>query len=73
MKTSITLSEDVLRRVDELAGQARQRFDFIETALLTYLAQTERAAQNLRDLEIINRRAGRLNREAEEVQGVQTE
>lgn len=73
MKTSITLAEDVLRRVDRLVGQSRQRSEFIEMALLTYLAQTERAAKNLRDLEIINRRAGRLNREAEEVLGFQTD
>ena len=73
VKTSITLSEDVLKRVDRLAGQPRQRSEFIEMALLTYLSQTERAAKNLRDLEIINRRAGRLNREAAEVLGFQTD
>jgi metal-responsive CopG/Arc/MetJ family transcriptional regulator len=67
VKTSITLSEDVVEAVDDLAGEAGNRSEVIETALRSYLAQMKRDDQNRRDLSIINRRAARLNREAEDV------
>ncbi len=67
VKTSITLSEDVVEAVDDLAGPSGNRSEVIETALRGYLAQVRREEQNSRDLEIINRRHARLNREAEDV------
>lgn len=73
VKTSITLSEDVVEAVDELAGESSNRSGFIETALRSYIAQKKRDEQNSRDLEIINRRHARLNREAEDVLGFQGE
>ena len=73
MKTSITLSEDVVAAVDGLAGPSGNRSEVIETALRRYLAQIVRDEQNRRDLDIINRRAARLNREAEDVLAFQGE
>ncbi|MEJ7709258.1 MAG: ribbon-helix-helix domain-containing protein [Pyrinomonadaceae bacterium] len=73
VKTSITLSEDVVEAVDELAGEVGNRSEFIETALRSYIARIKRAEQNSRDLEIINRRHVRLNREAEDVLAFQGE
>ena len=73
MKTSITLSEDVMIAVDDLAGPSGNRSEGIETALRRYLAQIIRDEQNRRDLEIINRRAARLNREAADVLAFQGE
>ena len=67
VKTSITLSEDVVEAIDRLAGGSRNRSEVIETAIRSYLAQKERDEQNHRDLDIINRHARRLNREAEDV------
>jgi len=67
VKTSITLSRDVLDAVDARAGRGRSRSDFIESALRTFLEQTARDARNVRDIEILNRRAERLNREAADV------
>lgn len=67
VKTSVTLSEDVLKAVDEQAGTQKSRSEFIEKALRAYLDQLIRAKQDARDLEIINRQADRLNREAEDV------
>jgi len=67
VKTSITLSEDVVEAVDGLAGESRNRSEVIETALRSYLARMKRDEQNSHDLGIINRRATRLNREAEDV------
>jgi len=66
-KTSITLSKDVLARIDRIAGSKQSRSAFIERVLRRYLRQRQRAAMNARDLELINRSAERLNREAEEV------
>ncbi len=63
-KTSITLSEDVLEAIDQLLGQNKNRSEFIEEAVRAFIAQMIRDEQNTKDLEIINRRAARLNREA---------
>lgn len=73
VKTSITLSEDVVEAVDGLAGESRNRSEVIETALRSYLARLKRDEQNSRDMEIINRRHVRLNREAEDVLAFQGE
>jgi len=66
-KTSITLSEDVVKAMDRLSGQYKNRSEFIELALRAYLAQMVRKERNARDLEIINQRADRLNEEALDV------
>lgn len=67
VKTSITLSEDLLKAIDLRIGQRKNRSDFIETALWTFIHQAVRDEQNKRDLETINRRAEHLNKEAEDV------
>ena len=66
-KTSITLSEDVIQAMDKLSGQYKNRSEFIELALRNYIAQLIRKQRNAKDLEIINRRADRLNEEALDV------
>jgi metal-responsive CopG/Arc/MetJ family transcriptional regulator len=68
VKTSITLSEDVLKAVDKRTKQQKKtRSDFIEAALRAFIRQLIREEQNARDLEIINRNADALNKEAAEV------
>jgi metal-responsive CopG/Arc/MetJ family transcriptional regulator len=66
-KTSITLSEDVLEAIDKRSGDAKNRSDFIETAIRSYIAKLIRDEQNKKDLAIINRHADRLNIEAADV------
>ncbi len=67
-KTSITLSEDLITVIDRRADQMkRSRSEFIETALRVFVHQLARREINSRDLEIINRRAESLNREAADV------
>jgi metal-responsive CopG/Arc/MetJ family transcriptional regulator len=66
-KTSITLSKEVLARIDRLAGSRHSRSAFIENVLRSYLLDRERKAANARDLERINRAADRLNSEAADV------
>lgn len=60
VKTSITLSEDLLRAVDELA-KSSSRSEVIEDAVRDFLASRARAARDARDLEIMNRLADGYN------------
>jgi len=65
-KSSVTLSKEVLKAVDRLAGSKNSRSAVIEAAVRNYLKERERAFIYAHDLEILNRAADRLNREAEE-------
>jgi len=68
VKTSITLSEELLKAVDKRARQHHtNRSDFIEAALRAFVQQLARNDLNARDLEILNRRADFLNEEAADV------
>ena len=68
VKTSITLSEDLLQTIDERARLVeKNRSDFIETAVRSYISQQLRDELNARDLAIINERADALNAEAADV------
>ena len=73
VKTSITLSDEVLERIDRRGGQFKNRSVFLEVAAKAFLAQLEREELNARDLEIINRHADRLNDEASDVLAYQVE
>jgi metal-responsive CopG/Arc/MetJ family transcriptional regulator len=66
VKTSITLSEDLLGAIDQHAGN-KNRSEFIEAALWSFIAQMIRDEQNARDIQIINKRADYLNQEAADV------
>ena len=68
VKTSITLPEDLLRRLDSVE---RNRSALLERAALAYLAQLERLARDRKDIRIIDRNAARLNREALDTLGYQ--
>jgi metal-responsive CopG/Arc/MetJ family transcriptional regulator len=58
----------VLKAVDKRTRQQKKtRSDFIEGALRAFIQQLIREEQNARDLEIINRNADALNKEAAEV------
>ena len=61
VKTSITLPSELLGRLDRVD---KNRSALLERAARAYLAQLERDKRDVRDIEIINRNADRLNREA---------
>jgi metal-responsive CopG/Arc/MetJ family transcriptional regulator len=61
VKTSITLPKELLRRLDRLDSN---RSALLERAALVYLAHLERQVRDRRDLDVIDRNADRLNREA---------
>ena len=67
VKTSVTLSEDLLKAIDEQSGPQKNRSEFIENALRNYIGKVIRDGRNAEDLEIINRQADRLNDEAADV------
>ena len=71
--TSVTLSEETVRAIDELAGRGASRSRVIEQAVTEHLDRRRRAQREARDLEILNRHADRLNREMEDVLGYQVE
>ena len=66
-KTSITLSKEVLTRIDRLAGSTQSRSAFIEAVLTQYLRKRARAQVEARDLELINKAANELNAEVEDI------
>jgi metal-responsive CopG/Arc/MetJ family transcriptional regulator len=66
-KTSITLSSDILAKVDNVAGSRLSRSAFIEGVLRIYFRERARRRIHARDLERINAAADRLNSEAEDV------
>ena len=61
VKTSITLPKALLARLDRVD---RNRSAVMERAALAYLAHLDRQSRDRRDIEIIDRNATRLNREA---------
>ena len=67
VKTSITLSEDLLKVMSEYSDDYKNRSEFIEEAIRVFIKQLIRKQQDARDLEIINHRAEYLNREAADV------
>jgi metal-responsive CopG/Arc/MetJ family transcriptional regulator len=66
-KTSITLSSEVLAKVDSLAGSKVSRSAFIERVLRLYFHERARRKIHARDLERLNAAADRLNLEADDV------
>jgi metal-responsive CopG/Arc/MetJ family transcriptional regulator len=62
VKASITLSDDILRAVDELA-KSSSRSEVIEDAVRHFLAARARMERDARDLEVMNKHADAYNLE----------
>jgi metal-responsive CopG/Arc/MetJ family transcriptional regulator len=67
VKTSITLSSDILEAIDRHSVEFKSRSQFIETAARSFLKQLEKLEVDRRDLELINLHADELNAEADDV------
>lgn len=63
VKTSITLSEELVHEIDAYCDRFKNRSLFLETAARYYIKQLRRAEQDARDVEIINQWADDLNEE----------
>ena len=72
-KTSITLSPETIRAIDEVAGETSNRSRVIEMAVLEFLERRKRRLREARDLEILDAAADELNREVEDVLDYQAE
>jgi len=70
-KTSVTLSSEVLAKLDRLAGAHRSRSALIESIVREYLGERARKEVQARDLDRLNKAAERLNAEAADVLGYQ--
>ncbi|MBL7960416.1 hypothetical protein JNL27_09290 [bacterium] len=73
VKTSITLSEELINALEENSENFKNRSEFIETASWKFIEQIMRQKREAQDLAIINRHAKRLNQEALEVLSYQVE
>lgn len=60
-KTSLTLSEDLVARIDKLAGPRVSRSAYIERILREFLDGRARARLDAREVAAINRHAAQLN------------
>ena len=66
VKTSITLSKELLGAIDRYQSEYNSRSEFLEAAARSFLARLARKKTERRDLEIISH-ADELNAEAEDV------
>ena len=67
ISNSITLSDDLLRQIDQMVDKTVSRSEFIERVLWQYLVDRASKIRESQDLEILNRNADVLNQEAEDV------
>ena len=67
VKTSITLSEEIIKEIDQLSSQYGNRSLLIEKAIQYFLAAEARRKRDIQDIEILNRFADTLNKEAADV------
>jgi metal-responsive CopG/Arc/MetJ family transcriptional regulator len=63
LKTSLTLSEDLVTKLDRLAGPDVSRSAFIEQVLRDFVEGRAQARREAREVAAINRHAATLNAE----------
>jgi Arc/MetJ-type ribon-helix-helix transcriptional regulator len=73
VKTSLTLSEDLIAGIDRAAGPEVSRSAYIEAVLRKHLEAKARALREARDLELYRIHADELNAEAMDVLTFQAE
>ena len=72
-KTSITISNDIIKQIDNIIKNDGNRSLFIEDALKYYLNIQKRIERNNKDFKIINSKAKKLNKEAEDILSYQVD
>ena len=73
LKTSVTLSEDVVKTIDRAARKGESRSHVIERLIRDGLTARAKQAAHDRDTALINRHADTLNAEMEDVLGFQAD
>ena len=64
VKTSITLSDYLLKTIDTMIGEYGNRSQIIEEALKQFISHKKRKIRDNKDLELINKNSDFLNKEA---------
>ena len=67
IKTSVTLSGELVKAIAKYRTAYSNRSGFIEAAIWAYIDQIVSERQSARDVEMINRMADLLNAEAEDI------
>lgn len=67
LKTSLTLSEDLLVAVDRFVGPTASRSAFIERVLREFFDRKQAERRREREVQRINKQAARLNAEMADV------
>lgn len=65
-KISVTLTDDLVRGIEEHVKEFKSRSDLVEAAVERFIAHLRRREAEQRDIEIMNRFADELNAEAED-------
>ncbi|MBI5044125.1 MAG: ribbon-helix-helix protein, CopG family [Nitrospirae bacterium] len=73
VKTSITLPEELIKSIDTLFGGHENRSEFIEKAVRDFIERQTQKRRDLEDLSILNKKADKLNKEAEDVLSYQVD
>ncbi|MBN1847700.1 MAG: hypothetical protein JW932_03865 [Deltaproteobacteria bacterium] len=73
IKTSITISEEIIQQIDALAGQFGNRSNLIEKAIREFLVAESSRRRDLKDMDILNRRAEKMNKEGVDVLSYQAD
>ena len=67
VKTSVTLSEELVEELDDMTDDGSNRSQMIERAVAEFIERERRQFRDVRDLEILNRSADELNQEIDDV------
>ena len=73
VKTSITISKEIIKEIDELSSQYGSRSVLIEQAIREFLDAEARRRRDLQDIDILDRNADALNQEAVDVLSYQVD
>ena len=73
VKTSITLSKDIVEKIDSLSKSYGNRSALIEKAVRDFIAAQEKLDRDQTDLKLINSQADTLNSEAADVLSYQVD
>jgi metal-responsive CopG/Arc/MetJ family transcriptional regulator len=73
VKTSLTLSEDLISKLDRMAGSKISRSSFIEEILRDFVEGHAQARRDAREISAINRHAAALNAEMKDTLSFQAD
>ena len=67
VKTSVTLNEQIVEELDRITEEGSNRSQMIERAVAEFIMRERRQLRDVRELEILNRLAGDLNEEIDDI------